>query len=51
MVQSREKLVTGGQTDDSDFIGRGPTKVERLKEKEREDYIKFILKYNRMLKC
>ena len=35
MIQSRENLVTDGrtdgQTDESDFIGRCPTNVERSK--------------------
>ena len=29
MIQSWENLVTDGQTDESDFIGRCPTNVER----------------------
>ena len=30
MIQSWENLVTDGQTDKSDFIGRCPTNVERF---------------------
>ena len=29
MIQSWEKLVTDGQTDESDFMRRCPTNVER----------------------
>ena len=32
MIQSWENLVTDGQMDESDFIGRCPTNVERPTE-------------------
>ena len=31
MIQSSENLVTDGQTDETDFIGRCPANVERPK--------------------
>ena len=33
MIQSSENLVTEGRTDESDFIGRCPTNVERPTKK------------------
>ena len=45
MIQSWEKLVTDGQTDESDFIVRCPTNVERPKTKTAAINFEQIIAY------